>query len=1314
MADASNLQVSFLGGEIAPSYQGRADQVKYKIGMNKCFNSMPLETGAWARRPGTRVAAPTRAGKFAKIIDFDFSQNAPFTAEFTDSHLRFFSTYSLIHTFDPKNVLSISTASPAVVTVAANSWSDGDMVEFFFPTVALTPEQGALLQGRQFVIGSSGGTTFTLFDSVTNAPIDGSTLNFTAGTPCIVQRILDIPTTYSAGMVADIRGVQALNGATNTLVLLHSQITPQALTSTAPPAPTFALNPATFQDGPYLDPVTDGTTITPGAASGSTSLVSSTPKFAITDIGRSIRLFSQPAAWASGTTYAQNALVTYQDAFYVSLVGGNTGKIPGTDATNWAVAANAVAWVWAVITAFTNSTTVTATLKVVNTPTLKLPGVLVNTNAITLWRFGAFSDTSGYPTCGTYTEGRLFLSGVIGNRFDASVSGDIFNFSPTAVDGTVADNNAISYTFNAKDINTIFWMAPQEKGVLCGTQAAEWLIQASSNGDVLTPTSIQAKRITKYGSANVEPVDAPFATLFVARNNKKLFEYLADMYSGRFSGINVGLTGSHLATTGIAEVRYQKELTPVAWARMNDGSLAGMTYRRESPVLSQEPTFSGWHSHTLGTNRTVVSIAIGPSVGGDLDALSMVTYDQTANIYYVELLTDLFPDNGKNTDAWFVDGGVTPAGALLTGSGASATNLRIYGLQYFNGQTVSAYIAGIDAGDFVVANGVIDIALPGGYNGSKLLTGVSIAAASGVTGFSPIVMPVAFPIPNFPANPQSIQSYIGPTTPVTGTQGDTVLIDALNYRMFNFKQGNGATDGMRAFDIMSGNQIAAATSNDVWGPAGQGVTAPYSLGYDGFIYTVNGTPNMAEYVKIDPTTLRIVDRCGQNSSSLTISYTHIWFPGNIAPISTADGNNFLLCPALSNGPQTVSLINVNGSRHAAIPAKKGYISINGRLGLGDTAQAAGSMQNAGFMVTMTDVSARSCSGPAGSGLGYTLGYGSGADTNGLNLYKTTVAVGAAGFNCPTTYGPARPQVNPFVTFAQVGSTITVANIDATWTNISTNSGPILDNSDGNILVFVGTINPGPTNKDYLIKISATTGAILWKTAVNTPAIRGGLVGPNTYVSFFNFCFASSQSGPTYKFNQVNTSTGAITQTTLLGLVPGPGIWDSRIGALFTYCTYLNGAGAPTPLGNTPNSFGNWGALFGLGPTLSTGRQFYLIPACVGTTFTSQGQRLRPLEPAETGARNGPALGKTRRNHRAAFTLLNAAGMKMGTLFTKLKALLFKTAGGTAYPDNQLYSGVYSDTVVDDYSYDGMIGWQITRPYPATVLSSEGFIETQDR
>lgn len=1278
MADASNLQVSFIGGEIAPSFQGRADHSKYKSGLNVCRNSLPLETGAWSRRPGTRVAAPTRAGVYAKIIDFDFSQNAPYTAEFTDGHLRFFSSYSLVHTYDPEIVTAISTANPAVVTVNNNTaYTNGDMVEFFFPNANLTPEPGMLLLGRQFIISAVAGATFAISDGVTGASIDGSTLNFVAGTPCTVQRILDVASPYSKTQLPSLRAIQALNGVTNTLVVLQGTVPPQAITSTSPPFPVFALNPASFLDGPYMDPISDGTLITPSAVSGTIQLTASNPKFVASDLGRHIRLFSQPANWASGNTYAVGTLVTYQGAYYSSLISGNIGKIPGTDAVSWGVASNAAAWVWGIISIVNSATVVHAVLQVVNTPTLQLPGILVNTNAIAIWRLGAYSYTTGFPSCGTYTEGRLFLSGAIGNRFDASVPNDIFNFSPTAVDGTVSDANAISYTFNAKDINTIFWMAPQQTGVICGTQAAEWLIQASANGDVLTPTSCQAKRVTKYGCSNIEPVEAPFATLFVARNQQKLFEYLADVFTGKFSGINVGLTGSHLCKAGIAEIRYQKELTPVVWARMNDGSLAGMTYRRESPMLSEQPTFSGWHRHDLGTGRTVSSLAIGPSVGGNLDTLTMVTHDSVANIYYVELLTDLFSDTGTNQDAWFVDGAVTPAGSLLTGFGAGATNLEIFGLQYFNGQTISAYVAGVDAGDYVVSGGVINIPLPAA---GGLLTGATLASASNINNFSPTAMPVTYAIQNLPVASQSIQSYIGPTTPVTGADHDTILVDAANSRLFVFKNGVTATDGIRVFDIMSGNQINQATYGQIFQGAQGNIVPPYTLGYDGFIYTTTGASNSTIFIKIDPNTLRVVDHAGITSGSLSPARNSIRYPRALAAISNGFAN-FLLAPSLVGC--TLNVVETTN----------------------------GSMQNAGYNIsTFPDNGLFACAGAKGSGIGYLIGWGApgGASTAGFNIYTVVLSSAASGYNLdnfPT-------QNNPHIAMSLL-ATITPASIDPTWSHVDISEGMYYDNADGNLLIFAQNTVDIVTTQRYLIKINPNTGNILWATPNDLAWVNQGLAGTSSYIAYGTFAFVGQHGGGVYSYNQVSTISGAITQTILSNLSADAGVWDSRLGVLFGHGHYSSGGGAPVQLNATPSSFTDWYALW-FSATPPLGRQFYIVPAAVGTTFTSQGQRLRGLEPGETGARNGPALGKTRRNHRTAFLFLNTAGIKFGTLFTKLKTAMFKSLGGNPNAANQLYSGIFSDTVTDDYSYDGMLAWQITRPYPATVLSNEGFLDTQDR
>src|SRR5262249_49924986 len=50
---------------------------------------------------------------------------------------------------------------------------------------------------------------------------------------------------------------------------------------------------------------------------------------------------------------------------------------------------------------------------------------------VTTWRAGVYSNSAGWPTCGCYHEGRLWLGGAISNRWDGSNSNDLFNFAPT-------------------------------------------------------------------------------------------------------------------------------------------------------------------------------------------------------------------------------------------------------------------------------------------------------------------------------------------------------------------------------------------------------------------------------------------------------------------------------------------------------------------------------------------------------------------------------------------------------------------------------------------------------------------------------------------------------------------------------------------------------------------------------------------------------------------------------------------------------------------------------------------------------------------
>lgn len=912
MPNTSYAQTSFLGGEWSQSMQGRFDRPDYRTGMNRALNCLPIASGQNVRRPGTRYAAHTKTGRAARAIKFDFQQADPYTMEFTDSNLRFFSGPNLVTTNDDKVVSAISTANPAVVTTnPANTWVTGNTV-IFKNLGTGTP----LLQNRQFTITVLSGTTFSLQDAITGANIDGATLG-TLATTATVGRVLELSTTITSGYLSSVRSVQEKTQS----FLLNGALKPQVLSATPKTAltdyATFALAPSFFQDGPYLDPVGSGLMITPSAVNGIISAVPTYPTYSATkaytvgdlattggvnyvslqdanlnnnppasptfwqvsttptpvgpngfqgtDVGRHVRLYSEPADFSLTTAYVAGNLVKYANVYWVALAG-STGKPPGTDTTNWAISTTAARWTWGIITALSNfisagtgtsigdmtsrgglaaafdgntaqtfatacaklfysgtavtlpttpttyvgknysasggkqiasamvypintgfltwsksagatptvsmvlnlrakatapasssdgtllgslavSTTATAPVTITSSDAVTawnyvwiemaftfagsgastlsaesyvsevaffnpitaasgvnielLGGDLLYTVPIRTWRLGVYSDTTGWPTCGCYHEGRLWLAGSQGNRVDASMSNKPQVFSPTDLaTGAVADSNGLSYVFNSDDVNAIFWMEPDQQGVLCGTQAGEWCIQANTNNVPLTPTNMQAHRVTKIGCANIAPVRTKHTLIFVQRYLREATEFFSDISYGRFTSFDVTDKYRHLTVGNIAELAYQPELAPIVWMRRSDGRLIGCTYRRDMLTSGQPPTFAAGHQHVLGSNRQVESITVGPSVNGTLSTLTMITNDTTTGIRHVEIMTDIPDETASLASHWYLDDAITPTSYTTT-----FTQCTFNGLWHLNGKTVSVFAGGLDCGDVVVSNG---------------------------------------------------------------------------------------------------------------------------------------------------------------------------------------------------------------------------------------------------------------------------------------------------------------------------------------------------------------------------------------------------------------------------------------------------------------------------------------------------------------------------------------------------------------------------------------------------------------------------------
>ena len=255
MPDASFVQPSFTGGEWSAYAQGRIDDKRYRTAMETCSNGVPVEEGAWVRRPGSAFMATTRNGVYGRVLPFDFSDVTPFNMEFTDSHLRLLAGRSLV--FDTFiSVVDVSSdATSIVTTLGAHGWSTGNQVQFLFQSVP-TASNGAILRNRVLAITVLNANQFTLADPITGAAVNGTLVNW-SGATAQVARVLDLSTPYTISDIPTLRRIVASGvGANNSdvAVLLNGKHMPQAVTgiasATAPTFSSFTISPLAFVDGP--------------------------------------------------------------------------------------------------------------------------------------------------------------------------------------------------------------------------------------------------------------------------------------------------------------------------------------------------------------------------------------------------------------------------------------------------------------------------------------------------------------------------------------------------------------------------------------------------------------------------------------------------------------------------------------------------------------------------------------------------------------------------------------------------------------------------------------------------------------------------------------------------------------------------------------------------------------------------------------------------------------------------------------------------------------------------------------------------------
>lgn len=678
MPKASPIQPSFASGEFSPRVYGRVDNERYKTGLAKAENFLPTVQGPIIRRPGMKyvgndVKDPSKPPAF---IPFQFSQTQNYVLEFGDKYVRFYTNNTQIvlntsvvyrqvystafgssfPTYAARTSTDLKvdeTLNPAVVTVQTNSgileiptpysyldapnikWAQKEDTLFLFntsyPTYKLI-RNGNLYWDLQRVqtqdgpylpLNSYGQTGDSGRFSIVMGPVtlasDGSTFpiryNFaTAGPVHTVSTVANngaggirITTSSAIGhifsngdrvVVRSVGGVVEANNGTSTIASMSWPITRISAT-------TFDLIGATINSGSVY---TSGGTVCPALFQ---PLLSGT---GFADTGRSVGLFGANAhrAWGKITDVLDMARV----------------KIAISEMDSPASLANE--------SFFTGSTAA-------------------------IWQMEPYNFKHGFPSAGCFHQDRLALAGApaFPQRIDLSQTADYSRFAPSNSSLIVTDNCAISFSLASEQLNRLLWLKPDTQGLLAGSVSSEWVIAPNNQATALTPTNVNARQTSFFGSHDADAVQTGNATLYIQKGQRRLRELNYFYQVDTYRSTDIAELSEHLMLPGLTKLANQRESLPIVWATTSEGKLRSMTYSRDDASLKV-----GWAPHTLGgqsdssgTAPVVKAMSVIPSSDGTYDQLwcAVQRFVNGTSVCSVEYMSKVFDDNILQEDAICLD-----------------------------------------------------------------------------------------------------------------------------------------------------------------------------------------------------------------------------------------------------------------------------------------------------------------------------------------------------------------------------------------------------------------------------------------------------------------------------------------------------------------------------------------------------------------------------------------------------------------------------------------------------------------------------------
>lgn len=697
MPKVNYIQTNLSGGEISPLLRGRTDLPRYLSGLAESTNFLELTTGGATRRPGTYFVIDGGLALIVKLIPiviFRLDLNPPrqqgYIVEIrSNGKIRFYTNNQVIKS----GALPYEISHPyAAVDISKINYAPNDnMMHFTHPDVPLQElsrisdtnwqltEMSIIrtepVQTVKSVIRAQiGAVNYTIHRiSVTGSVVTTHTV--TVETDLVHDFQIDDTVEIFGSETADFNGPQTVVATASTSFDFEMYI---GIYDFHPPQATNSGMYCQKIGGSGSQQAVVKTDMPHGFATGATvTMAGATPTdyngdkiITVTDPQTfTYPLVSTPETPATGTITAKlkiNSITRSGSTATVSLTKHN---LADGDTVTISGATQAEYNITAVITYIGLNT---FSYQVSGTPATPATGSpVLQAGDPKKW-----SVTNGFPAAITFSDQRMITGGtkLQPQTIWGSKSGDKYQHTT----GT-GDSDPFEVTLEAANSNIIHLTSG--KLITALTYAKELTIQGSSDKP-LTPTNMQIKERSPYGTAQARPFVICDQVIFATKHKRKLRELGYNFESDRYKAVDISIMAAHLAGLGIEDMAYTMEPYSIIWIVTTAGDLLAVTYDQDAQVIAWSRCVTDGH---------VTAVAVIPHDNVDQVWIAVNrTIDGVAKTYIEYIDYDLMTDST----------------IVLTAGSPTATWA---GLNHLEGKTVDIIADGVIMPQQTVDNGQITL-----------------------------------------------------------------------------------------------------------------------------------------------------------------------------------------------------------------------------------------------------------------------------------------------------------------------------------------------------------------------------------------------------------------------------------------------------------------------------------------------------------------------------------------------------------------------------------------------------------------------------